>query len=143
VAFQQARKAGTITVVGRQSLNGRDTILIRVNAANKPGAKLQWPPSWIWIDASTYLVVQTKHFIPDFPSAPEGKISWRAIVDQVIWLPPTPENLAQLTVTPPAGFTKIPASEMGRSISGRSPNLKVSPFCRSAHGHGLLTWAGI
>jgi hypothetical protein len=117
-AFQQALKAGTITVVGHQSLNGRDTILIRVNAANKPGAKLQWPPSWIWIDASTYLVVQTKHFIPSLPSAPGGKISWRAIVNQVSWLPPTPENLAQLTVTPPAGFTKIPASEMAQKYLG-------------------------
>jgi hypothetical protein len=117
-AFQQALKAGTITVVGHQSLNGRDTILIRVNAANKPGAKLQWPPSWIWIDASTYLVVQTKHFIPGLPSAPGGKISWRAIVNQVSWLPPTPENLAQLTVTPPAGFAKIPASEMAQKYLG-------------------------
>jgi hypothetical protein len=118
VAFQQALKAGTITVVGHQSLNGRATILIRVNSRIKPSAKLQWPPSWIWIDASTYLVVQTKHFIPDFPSAPAGKISWRAIVNQVTWLPPTPENLAQLSVTPPAGFTKISALEMGQKYLG-------------------------
>jgi hypothetical protein len=118
VAFQQALKAGTIRVVGHQSLNGRDTILIRVNAANKPGAKLHWPPDWIWIDASTYLVVQTKHFIPDLPPAPGGKISWRAIVNQVTWLPPTPENLAQLTVTPPAGFTKIPYSELAQKYLG-------------------------
>jgi len=118
VAFQQALKAGTITVVGHQSLNGRDTILIRVNSRNKPGAKLRWPPSWIWVDASTYLVVQTKHFIPDFSSAPGGKISWRAVVDQVTWLPPTPENLAQLTVTPPAGFTKIPYSELAQKYLG-------------------------
>jgi len=118
VAFQQALKAGTITVVGHQSLNGLDTILIRVKAASKPGAKIQWPPSWIWIDASTYLVVQTKHFIPDLPSAPGGKISWRAIVNQVTWLPPTPQNLAQLTVTPPAGFTKIPYSELVQKYLG-------------------------
>jgi hypothetical protein len=116
VAFQQALKAGTITVVGQQSLNGRDTILIRVNA--KPDPKFQWPPDWIWIDARSYLVVQTKHFIPHFPSAPGGKISWRAIVNQVTWLPPTPENLAQLTVTPPAGFTKISAMEMGQKYLG-------------------------
>lgn len=118
VAFQQALKAGTITVVGHRSLNGRDTILIRVNAANKPGARLQWPPSWIWIDASTYLVVQTKHSTPDFPSASGSKISWRAIVNQVTWLPPTPQNLAQLTVTPPAGFTRIPYSELAQKYLG-------------------------
>lgn len=121
VAFQQALKAGTITVVGHQSLNGRDTILIRVNAVNTPGANPPWPPSWIWIDASTYLVVQTKHFVPVFPShpsAPDTKIQWRAAVDDVTWLSPTPENLAQLTVTPPAGFTKIPDSEMGQKYLG-------------------------
>jgi hypothetical protein len=118
VAFQQALKAGTITVVGHQSLNGHDTILIRVNTKIKPSAKLQWPPSWIWVDASTYLVVQTKHFIPEFPSTPGGKISWRAMVDQVSWLPPTPQNLAQLTVTPPAGFTKIPYSVLAQKYLG-------------------------
>jgi hypothetical protein len=118
VAFQQALKAGTITVVGHQSLNGRDTILIRVNTKIKPGAKLQWPPSWIWIDASTYLVVQTKQPLPKFPSAPGGKISWRAYVNQVTWLAPTPQNLAQLTVTPPAGFTKIPYSELAQKYLG-------------------------
>jgi hypothetical protein len=114
VAFQQALKAGTIKVLGHQSLNGHDTILIRVNAVNKPGAELRWPPSWVWVDASTYLVVQTKRFIPKFPIpfAPGGKVSWRAIVHQVNWLSPTPQNLAQLTVTPPAGFTKISYSEL-------------------------------
>jgi hypothetical protein len=118
VAFQQALKAGTIKVVGHQSLNGRDTILIRVNSRIKPGAKLHWPPSWIWVDASTYLVVQTKQFVPDFASGPGGKISWRATVNQVTWLPPTPQNLAQLTVTPPAGFTKIPYSELAQKYLG-------------------------
>jgi len=128
VAFQRALKAGIITVVGHQSLNGRDTILIRVSP--KPGAKLApaaggspIPPSWIWIDASTYLVVQTKHFIPDLPSTPDssapgGKVSWRAVVNDVTWLSPTPENLAQLTVTPPAGFTKIPYSELAQKYLG-------------------------
>jgi hypothetical protein len=118
VAFQQALNAGTIAVVGHQRLNGRDTILIRVDSAVKAPSKIQWPPSWIWIDASTYLVVQTKHSIPIFPSAPGGKVSWRVAVDQVAWLQPTPQNLAQLTVTPPADFTKIPYSEMAQKYLG-------------------------
>jgi hypothetical protein len=118
VAFQQALKAGTITVVGHQSLNGRDTILIRVKTRIKPSAKLQWPPSWIWIDASSYLVVQTKQFVSNFRPGPGGKITWRPIVNQVTWLPPTPQNLAQLTVTPPAGFTKIPYSVLAQKYLG-------------------------
>jgi hypothetical protein len=44
--------------------------------------------------------------------------SWRAVVSQITWLPPTPENLAQLTVTPPAGFTEIPYSEMAQKYLG-------------------------
>lgn len=123
VAFQQALKTGTITVVGHRRLNGRDTILISVKSASKPGDTVQWPPSWVWIDASTYLVVQTEHFVPDLQSlmhlgTPGSKVTWRAVFDHVTWLAPTPQNLALLTVTPPAGFTKIPFSEMGEKYLG-------------------------
>jgi len=130
VAFQRALKAGIITVTGHRTLNGHDTILIRVKPAYKPGAKhapaaaaTQSPPSWVWIDASTYLVVQTKHFVPDYkrspsPPAPGSKMSWSAIVGHVTWLSPTPQNLALLTLTPPAGFTKIPYSEMVQKYLG-------------------------
>jgi hypothetical protein len=27
------------------------------------------PAGWIWLDASTYLVVQTEHFVPQFQAA--------------------------------------------------------------------------
>jgi hypothetical protein len=129
VAFNKALKAGIITVVGHRSLNGRDTILIRV----KPDPRMKKgftrasagvePASWIWIDASTYLVVQTKHFVPRFPrgynpSAPGSKVTWLPVVDHVTWLSPTRGNLALLTVTPPAGFTKIPYSELAQKYLG-------------------------
>jgi hypothetical protein len=129
-AFNSALKAGIITVVGHRSLNGRDSILIRVKALVNGGLKagvkaprslplLSTPDSWIWVDASTYLVVQTKHFVPHFQgpvrkSAPPSKATWSPVVDHVSWLPPTPANLALLTVTPPAGFTKIPYSELAQ-----------------------------
>jgi hypothetical protein len=116
-AFHQALKAGVITVVGHRSLNGRDTILLRVSAAYnlkragvRPGAAVPGDASsWIWIDATTYLVVQTKNFQLYRPGLPP-------VVDHLTWLSPTPGNLALLTVTPPAGFTKIPYSKMAQIL---------------------------
>jgi hypothetical protein len=132
IAFGQALKAGIITVVGHQSLNGRDTILIRAKSpdkpkSGKPGVAYTFPPqppSLIWIDAGSYLVVQTEHFVPRLhgnpprPPAPGSKITWESIVDHVTWLSPTGENLALLTVTPPPGFTKVPNSEMVQKYLG-------------------------
>jgi hypothetical protein len=133
VAFRKALKAGIITVVGHRSLNGRDTILIRA----KPEIKLSKsasatagrsrltpvPASLIWIDASTYMVVQTEHFVPHFqgsskPSAPGSNMTWSPLVDHVTWLSPTQGNLALLALTPPAGFTKIPYSELAQKYLG-------------------------
>jgi hypothetical protein len=81
------------------------------------------PAGWIWLDAGTYLVVQTEHFVPQFqgrprPSAPGSKMTWSPVVDHVPWLSPTRNNLAQLTLTPPAGFTKIPYSELAQKYLG-------------------------
>lgn len=137
VAFHQALKAGTITVVGHRDLNGRDTILLRINHA--PGAARKAkaaaiPPDYIWLDGSSYLVVQTEHYVPwslpgadhqlrlhgqqSWPAVPDhtsvirGKTTWSPILADITWLSPTPENLALLTVTPPDGFTNIPDAEM-------------------------------
>jgi hypothetical protein len=125
VAFREALKAGIITVAGHRKLNGRDTILIRVKPETKPKSKSAFvkagvskaspaPASLIWIDASTYLVVQTEHFLP----APGSTNTWSPTIDHVTWLSPTRENLALLTLTPPAGFTKIPYSELAQKYLG-------------------------
>jgi hypothetical protein len=123
IAFREALKAGIITVVGHRTLNGRDTILLRVNSSYRGLRTNQPPASSIWIDASTYLVVQTERFIfhPPLsckPSALVCHVTWFPVIDHVSWLPPTRQNLALLTVTPPAGFTKIPYSEMAQKYLG-------------------------
>jgi hypothetical protein len=125
-AFNTALKQGTIKVVGHQELDGRDTILLRVNReatrCEKPGypaiakancsngepVSAQPPPDdEVWIDASTYLVVQTKNYKPS-PTAVDG--TWPSFTTTVDWLPPTPANLANLSSTPPPGYTKIPST---------------------------------
>jgi hypothetical protein len=132
VAFQDALKAGIITVIGDRSLNGRETILIQVKSAAKGPVKpttddgpraTPAPASSIWIDASTYLVVQTEHYLPQLqgsstPPAPGSNTTWSPVFDHVTWLSPTPGNLALLTLTPPAGFTKIPYSELAQKYLG-------------------------
>jgi hypothetical protein len=123
IAFREALKAGIITVAGRRRLNGRDTILLLVKASNR-GLRVNPPPaSSIWIDASTYQVVQTEQFIfhPPLsckPSAPVCHVTWSPVIDHVTWLSPTRRNLALLTLTPPAGFTEIPQSEMDQKYLG-------------------------
>lgn len=127
-AFNTALKQGIVKVVGHQELGGRDTILLRVNSEvtkcekagypaaakakclNGKQASTQLPPDdEVWIDASTYLVVQTKNYKPS-PKAVQG--TWLSFTTTVNWLPATPANLANLSSTPPRGYTKIPAIQM-------------------------------
>jgi len=117
VAFRQALDKHAITVVGHRVLDGRDTILLRVN---DPSASpfVGGPPSWIWVDASTYLVVQTEHYIHAYKGGsyiaptPTSQMTWQPLVNRVTWLTPTPHNLALLTLNPPAGFANVPYSQM-------------------------------
>ena len=67
------------------------------------------PDDEVWIDASTYLVVQTKNYKPS-PAGTKG--TWLSFTTTVNWLPATPANLANLSTTPPRGYTKIPATGM-------------------------------
>jgi hypothetical protein len=127
-AFNTALRQGMVKVVGHQELGGRDTILLRVNrevtqckkagypatakgnCANGEPASTQLPPDdEVWIDASTYLVVQTKNYKPS-PKAVKG--TWLSFTTMVNWLPSTPANLANLSITPPRGYAKIPSTGM-------------------------------
>ena len=125
-AFNAALRQGMVKVVGHQELGGRDTILLRVNRevtqCEKPGSpaiakgncsngepvSAQPPPDdEVWLDAGSYLVVQTKNYKPS-PTAVNG--TWPSFTTTVDWLPPTPANLAKLSSTPPPGYTKIPST---------------------------------
>ncbi|MGH3274722.1 MAG: hypothetical protein ACRDNZ_10455 [Streptosporangiaceae bacterium] len=120
-AFQQAIKSGKITVLGHQNLNGRDTILLQAPPMQADPSGLTHPHRWIWVDAHTYLVVQTKWFIGDWDGPfiiGQTKATFTPVEDQVSWLAPTPANLALLTVTPPAGFTQVPYSVMAEKYLG-------------------------
>ncbi|GGN13793.1 hypothetical protein GCM10011609_63000 [Lentzea pudingi] len=88
--IQKAIAAGTVTVDGPEVIGGKDTVRLTVAAAKaEPGLRM-------WVDASTYLPVR---WVWEQDGA-------RAF--DVTWLPPTPENLAQLRTQIPAGFTEEP-----------------------------------
>jgi hypothetical protein len=127
-AFNTALRQGIVKVVGHQELGGRDTILLRVNrevtqcekagypaaakakcANGEPASTQQPPDDEVWIDASTYLVVQTKNYKPS-PKAVKG--TWASFTTTVNWLPAIPANLANLSSTPARGYTKIPSTGM-------------------------------
>ena len=131
-AFNTALGQGLVKVVGHQELGGRDTVLLRLNRGvtrcEKPGhpaiaksncsngmpvSSQSWPDDEVWIDASTYLVVQTRNYKPG-PTAANG--AWPSFTTTVDWLPPTPANLANLSSTPPSGYTRIPTTGLGKYL---------------------------
>jgi hypothetical protein len=130
-AFNTALRQGMVKVVGHQELRGRDTILLRVNReaaqcgkagdpaiakAKCPTGKpvsTQAPDDEVWIDASTYLVVQTKYYKPS-PKPVNG--AWLSHTTTVNWLPATPANLVNLSISPPRGYMKVPPTEMGKYL---------------------------
>ncbi|MET8764238.1 hypothetical protein [Lentzea sp. NPDC004782] len=88
--IQKAIKDGRITAAGPgDPINGTQTVRLSI-AADKAGTATE-----MWVDATTYLPMR-----------------WRWLQDgastfDVTWLPPTPENLAQLKTQIPDGFTEV------------------------------------
>jgi hypothetical protein len=81
---------------------------------------------WIWVDARNYLVVQTEPFMYAYKGGSSitrtSKVMCVALdVDHVTWLTPSPQNLALLTLSPPAGFTNVPYSAMASYLGYHGP----------------------
>lgn len=80
------------------------------------------PDAEVWVDAKTYLIAKfTVYHVEGIPASvyagppPQSWLSilrWRPMPTSVRWLQPTPERLAWLTLTPPAGFTQVTDAQM-------------------------------
>lgn len=86
--IQQGLAHGDIEVLGQEQINGKPVVKLHRDAP-KAGVAMD-----LWVDATTYLPVR-----------------WQWLQESstpfdVSWLPPTPENLAQLTTVVPPGFTE-------------------------------------
>jgi hypothetical protein len=106
-ALRTAVSCGSLTVAGRQTVDGTDAIEL-TSRTGSPIAET------IWVSPTTYLpvrvVVRSPYATPGFQQTAD-----------FTWLPPTAQNLAKLTVPVPAGFSQV---SLGQAVT---PNLKLIP----------------
>lgn len=98
-ALRAAISCGTLTVAGRQRVDGTDAIEL----TSRPGSPI---PETIWVSPGTYLPLRV--ILGPGPGQP----SVRQTAD-IIWLQPTTQNLARLEVPIPAGFRQVSPGKAG------------------------------
>jgi len=106
-ALHTAVSCGSLTVAGRQTVDGTETIKL----TSRPGSLIS---ETIWVSPNTYLPVRvvTRAALGNSPIQQTADFTW---------LQPTAQNLAKLTVPIPAGFSKVPL------LQAIAPNLKQIP----------------
>jgi hypothetical protein len=92
VDIRSAITAGQLQVLGTQLIDGQQTLQLRVTSAPKelPGTMD------LWVDSQSYLPVRLSVNKTGTP-----------VTQDYTWLARTPDNLAALTVIPPASFTHL------------------------------------
>jgi hypothetical protein len=103
-ALQAAVSCGTLTVAGRQRIDGIEALEL----ASRPGSLIS---EAIWVSLGTYLPMRVV-----VRSAP-GKPVVRLTAD-ITWLKPTAQNRAKLTVPIPAGFRQAPPEGVSHPPGG-------------------------
>ena len=93
-AVRNAVSCGSLTVDGRQTINGTKTIKL----TSSPGSRIS---ETVWVNPRTYLPVRVtgRYAVNDSPVQQTADLTW---------LPPTAQNRAKLTVPIPAGFREVP-----------------------------------
>ena len=101
-------RSGSLTLLGHQSVDGIDALHLK--------GRSQGQPLDLWIDPATYNIVRVQ-------LVGKGGYRW---VEDLKWLPPTPENLALLKVVIPPGYqrTVFPPLTLPK---GRSPSKSSTP----------------
>jgi len=96
--------SGQFTVVGPTELNGQQAIELQINVPANNEAPPHVTAARLWVDATTYLPAQESLLMSD----------GQQDVSDYTFLPPTPQNLANLRPAIPSGYTQV---------SGNSPDL--------------------
>jgi hypothetical protein len=123
-AVRTAISCGTLSVTGRQEINGIDTIKLMTHAQS-PFAET------IWVSPGTYLPVRivvrsgaifsgsVSSSGPASATGPGGPVVEQTA--NITWLPPTTGNLANLTVPIPAGFREVSLAAAAAPIITKTP----------------------
>jgi hypothetical protein len=88
--LRSAIDKGWLTVVGPEQVNGVATTHVRLSLPSPKSVTID-----AWLDDATFLPIRMDNGLPGDRDTME-----------LSWLPRTPANLAEVTVTVPAGFTK-------------------------------------
>jgi hypothetical protein len=129
--LRTAVSCGTLTVAGRQRVDGTEAIELR----SRPGSLIS---ETIWVSPDTYLPVRV--VVRSAPGTP--------VLQQTAdftWLPPTARNLAKLTVPIPAGFRKVSLPETVLPILQLIPagTPKPATICPSPAGRACKSPAAL
>jgi hypothetical protein len=117
-SLRTAVACGTLTIAGRQQIDGIETIKL----TSRPDSFIS---ETIWVSPSTYLPVRV------VARSASGAPAVQQTAD-ITWLPPTAQNLAKLTVPIPAGFREVSFSAIAApTFKQISPALLPLPraFC--------------
>jgi hypothetical protein len=106
-SLRTAVSCGTLTVAGRQQVDGIEAIKL----TSRPESFIS---ETIWVSPSTYLPVRV------VVSSPSGAPVVQQTAD-ITWLPPTAQNLAKLTVPIPAGFRHVSFPEIAEPTFKQIP----------------------
>jgi hypothetical protein len=119
-ALRTAVSCGTLTVAGRQLVDGTEAIELK----SRPGSLIA---ETIWVSPDTYLPVRV--VTRSAPAAPALQQT-----ANFTWLPPTAQNLAKLAVPVPAGFRRVALNEVVAPILKQVPGVpqpKPGALCPS------------
>jgi len=114
-------QAGSFRLVGQTTIDGVPAI--EMSLLSPPASQAGYTVSQeLWVNPSTYLPIQeVTSYDPKSVPASEASGAHPATGDEVVqnftFLPPTPTNLARLTVNIPHGLTRVPA---GAALTTRS-----------------------
>jgi hypothetical protein len=88
-SIRAAISAGNLEILGHDQVDGRDTLHLRWTPPRKPVPS----PMDLWVDATSYLPC---------------RMTMGTATTTFAWLPRTAENLTNLDLVPPAGYTQRP-----------------------------------
>jgi hypothetical protein len=130
-ALRAAISCGTLAVAGRQRVDGIDAIKL-TSPAQSPAFET------VWVSPGTYLPVRVvvRSYGPHHGVFLNDQLVLLATAD-ITWLPPTPQNLARLTVPVPAGFRRVPLAQAAAPVGQQTPggvSARPKPFCPAPGG---------